>query len=85
MRRERERQTALEVFPCAHPYGSGSFASEVGAYISPPRVCRNRLLSLQSFFRRSSGYCFWLVCFFVFVLFAQRSNKTLSEYRTLLE
>ena len=57
--RGRERPCAREVFPCAHPYGTGSFASEQGTYIPPQRVCRNRLLSLQSFFRRSSRYCFW--------------------------
>ena len=57
--RDRERPCAREVFPCAHPYGTGSFASEQGTYIPPQRVCRNRLLSLQSFFRRSSRYCFW--------------------------
>ena len=56
---ETERPCAREVFPCAHPYGTGSFASEQGTYIPPQRVCRNRLLSLQSFFRRSSRYCFW--------------------------
>jgi hypothetical protein len=27
--------------------------------VQPQRVCRNRLLSLQSFFRRSSRYAFW--------------------------
>ena len=56
---ERKKPCAREVFPCAHPYGTGSFASEQGTYIPPPRVCRNRLLSLQYFFRRSSRYCFW--------------------------
>ena len=54
-----ERPCAREVFPCVHCYGTGSFNSEQGTYIPPQRVCRNRLLSLQSFFRRSSRYCFW--------------------------
>ena len=58
-RRAEERPCTREVFPVAHPYGTGSFASEQGTYVPPQRVCRNRLLSLQSFFRRSSRYCFW--------------------------
>ena len=46
------------MFPCAHPYGTGSVNAEATS-IQPQRVCRNRLLSLQSFFRRSSRYAFW--------------------------
>ena len=46
------------VFPCAHPYGTGSVNAEAMS-TQPARVCRNRLLSLQSFFRRSSRYAFW--------------------------
>ena len=45
-----------KVFPC--PYGTGSVRSGATT-IQPQRVCRNRLLSLQSFFRRSSRYAFW--------------------------
>lgn len=46
------------MFPCAHPYGTGSVNAEAPS-TQPARVCRNRLLSLQSFFRRSSRYAFW--------------------------
>lgn len=31
----------------------------------PQRVCRNRVLSLQSFFRRSSRYAFWQLDMFI--------------------
>ena len=47
-----------KVFPIVHPYGTGSVNAE-GTSVQPQRVCRNRLLSLQSFFRRSSRYAFW--------------------------
>ena len=47
-----------KIFPCAHPYGTGSVQSE-GTSVQPFRVCRSRLLALQSFFRRSSRYAFW--------------------------
>ena len=47
-----------KVFPFAHPYGTGSVNAE-GTSVQPQRVCRNRMLSLQSFFRRSSRYAFW--------------------------
>ena len=47
-----------KVFPVAHVYGTGSVNAE-GTSVQPQRVCRNRLLSLQCFFRRSSRYAFW--------------------------
>ena len=49
-----------KIFPCAHPYGTGSVQSE-GTSVQPFRVCRSRLLTLQSFFRRSSRYAFWML------------------------
>ena len=49
-----------KIFPCAHPYGTGSVQSE-GTSVQPFRVCRSRLLALQSFFRRSSRYAFWML------------------------
>jgi hypothetical protein len=33
--------------------------------VMPQRVCRNRVLSLQSFFRRSSRYAFWQLDMFI--------------------
>ena len=47
-----------KVFPIVHPYGTGSVNAE-GTSVQPQRVCRNRLRSLQAFFRRSSRYAFW--------------------------
>ena len=47
-----------KVFPIVHPYGTGSVNAE-GTSVQPQRVCRNRLLSLQSFFNRTSRYAFW--------------------------
>ena len=49
-----------KIFPCAHPYGTGSVQSE-GTSVQPFRVCRSRLLALQSFFRKSSRYAFWML------------------------
>ena len=47
-----------KVFPCVHPYGTGSAFAEPGSG-QPMRMCRNRALALQSWFRRSSRWAFW--------------------------
>ena len=49
-----------KLFPIAHPYGTGSLNCESSS-VQPQRFCRNRLLALQSFFRRSSRYAFWVL------------------------
>ena len=49
-----------KIFPIAHPYGTGSLNSESSS-VHPQRFCRNRLLALQPFFRRSSRYAFWML------------------------
>ena len=58
MREVSDPHLDAKVFPIVHPYGTGSVNAE-GTSVQPQRVCRNRLLSLQSFFRRSSRYAFW--------------------------
>ena len=47
-----------KVWPIAHPYGTGSELSEVGAG-SPQAHARNRTTSIQSFFRRTARWAFW--------------------------
>ena len=49
-----------KIFPIAHPYGTGSLNCESSS-VQPQHFCRNRLLALQSFFRRSSRYAFWML------------------------
>ena len=49
-----------KIFPIAHPYGTGSLNCESSS-VHPQRFCRNRLLALQPFFRRSSRYAFWML------------------------
>ncbi len=50
-----------KVFPHLHPYGTGSLSSEVGSGGANgiPRMCRNRLLLIQSCFRNNSMWVFW--------------------------
>lgn len=47
-----------KVFPCVHPHGTGSLLSEPGAG-GTQRHARNRLMLLQSWFRRSAQWGFW--------------------------
>ena len=47
-----------KMFPCGHPYGSGSVSAEAGSG-QRSKVCQNRVLALQSWFRRNSRYAFW--------------------------
>ena len=49
-----------KVFPVVHPHGTGSVLSEVGAG-GLQRHARNRLLLLQSWFRRSAHWAFWFL------------------------
>ena len=49
-----------KVFPCAHPYGTGSGGSEMGTG-QPASLCKNRALALQSWFRRSTHWSFWMM------------------------
>jgi hypothetical protein len=47
-----------KLFPHVHPYGTGSLLSELGSG-SPHRHAKNRLLLIQSWFRRSALWGFW--------------------------
>ena len=47
-----------KMFPCVYPYGTGSAFSEPGTG-QPHRTCKNRLLALQSWFRRSPRLPFY--------------------------
>ena len=49
-----------KVWPHVHPYGTGSVLAEPGAG-SPARHARNRLVLIQSFFRRSAMWGFWFL------------------------
>ena len=50
-----------KIFPHLHPYGTGSLSSEIGAggFNGIPRMCRQRMLSIQSGFRNNSTWTFW--------------------------
>ena len=45
-------------WPCAHPYGTGSVNSEIGAG-NPKGFVRNRANGIQSWFRRNALRAFW--------------------------
>ena len=47
-------------FPCAHPYGTGSLLSEPGSG-GTQRMARSRLTALDSLFRQSSLWGFWML------------------------
>ena len=47
-----------KLFPHLHPFGTGSVSSELGSG-SPQKLCRNRLVALESGFRRSPQWIFW--------------------------
>ena len=49
-----------KVWPHVHPYGSGSLLAEPGAG-NPHRHAKNRLLLIQSWFRRSAMWGFWFL------------------------
>ena len=49
-----------KLFPDKHPYGSGSLRSEEGS-TSIMRYASNRLFSLDSSFRRSAVWSFWML------------------------
>ena len=46
------------VFPCVHPYSTGSLLAEVGSG-GTQRFSRNRLMLIESWFRRSALWGFW--------------------------
>ena len=50
-----------KLFPHLHPYGTGSLSSEImaGGYNGIPRMCRQRMLLIQSGFRNNSTWTFW--------------------------
>ncbi len=50
-----------KVFPHLHPYGTGSLLSELrsGGQNGIPRMCRNRLLLIQSSFRDNAMWAFF--------------------------
>ena len=47
-----------KVWPVAHPHGTGSLHSEIGAG-SPNNYVRNRALCVQSWFRKCALWVFW--------------------------
>ena len=47
-----------KLFPIVHPYGSGSVRSEFGSG-GHQKLVRSRAMSIQSWFRRSSMWCFF--------------------------
>ena len=49
-----------KVWPTAHPYGSGSVFSELGSG-GLMNQCQNRLLLIQSWFRRNALWAFWML------------------------
>ena len=49
-----------KVWPHVHPYGTGSMLAEPGSG-SPHNHARNRLVLIQSFFRRSAMWGFWFL------------------------
>jgi len=49
-----------KVWPHVHPYGTGSLLAEPGAG-SAQRHARNRLMLIQSFFRKSAMWGFWFL------------------------
>ena len=46
-------------WPCVHPYSTGSLLSEIGSG-GLQRFARNRLASLQSWFRKTALWSFWM-------------------------
>ena len=49
------------LFPCLHPYGTGSLWAEpsAGGTNAIPRLCKSRLLSIQSAFRDNTAWSFF--------------------------
>lgn len=47
-------------WPCVHPYGTGSLLSEQGSG-GTQRLARNRLMLVQSWFRRNAEWGFWML------------------------
>ena len=49
-----------KTWPNVHPYGTGSVRSEVGSG-STLAHCQNRLMLIQSWFRKNSCWAFWMM------------------------
>ena len=65
-----------KVWPVAHPHGTGSLHSEIGAG-SPNNYARNRALCVQSWFRKTALWVFWkLDCLIKLELFRSNYRKT---------
>ena len=65
-----------KVWPGAHPHGTGSLYSEIGAG-SPQHYVRNRACSVQSWFRKTALWAFWkLDCLIKQELFRSNWRKT---------
>ena len=65
-----------KVWPGAHPHGTGSLYSEIGAG-SPQHYVRNRACCVQSWFRKTALWAFWkLDCLIKQELFRSNWRKT---------
>ena len=49
-----------KLWPVVHPYGTGSLLSEAGSGL-PHKHAKNRLLLIQSWFRKSALWGFWFL------------------------
>ena len=49
-----------KLWPVVHPYGTGSLLSETGSGL-PHKHAKNRLLLIQSWFRKSAMWGFWFL------------------------
>ena len=68
-----------KVWPGAHPHGTGSLYSEIGAG-SPQQYARNRACCVQSWFRKTALWAFWkLDCLIKQELFRSNYRKTKAK------
>ena len=68
-----------KVWPGAHPHGTGSLYSEIGAG-SPQQYARNRACCVQSWFRKTALWAFWkLDCLIKQELFRSNYRKTRAK------
>ena len=49
-----------KLWPVVHPYGTGSMLSEAGSGM-PHKHAKNRLVLIQSWFRKSALWSFWFL------------------------
>ena len=68
-----------KVWPGAHPHGTGSLYSEIGAG-SPQQYARNRACCVQSWFRKTALWAFWKFgCLIKQDLFRSNYRKTKAK------